>query len=114
MLCYNYLKGVGVILKVIICISMIFSFSLLANDEMELKVLKLEKRIKQLEKSNGSNGSGGLKTTDYKKKSVSSNSSSGAAQLSASDQAKLMKQIETIKNSQKEQKKLLDEIMNEE
>ncbi len=54
-------------LKLITLIVFIFSFSALASDEMELKLLKLEKRIKQLEKEKGVSGGSGLKTQDYGK-----------------------------------------------
>ena len=101
-------------LKLITLIVFIFSFSVLASDEMELKLLKLEKRIKQLEKEKGLSGNG-LKTQDYKQKSVAApgQSASASAQLSPEEQKNLMEQINTIKKSQEEQKKLLEEIMNE-
>ena len=101
-------------LKLITLIVFIFSFSALASDEMELKLLKLEKRIKQLEKEKSVSGGSGLKTQDYGKSKVSaSGPSAQAPQLSAEEQAKLKEQIETIKKSQEAQKKLLEEIMNE-
>lgn len=101
-------------LKFFTFILCVFSWSAFANEEMELKLLKLEKRIKQLEKQKGISGNG-LKTQDYKQKSVTGPGQSAATspQLSPEEQKKLMEQINTIKKSQEEQKKLLEEIMNE-
>lgn len=99
-------------MKKLLLLTIIFSTSLYANEEMELKLLKLEKRIKQLEKKQG--GSSGLKTKDYKNSNVKADSSvSSQPQLSEEDKAKLMDQIKTIKKNQAAQKELLDEIMNE-
>lgn len=104
-------------MKVLLCILFMTSTHLWANEEMELKMLKLEKRIKQLEKQKGTQGSG-LKTQDYKNKNVSSVSASSATgssdvQLTPEQKKALMEQIKTIKSNQKEQEKLLDELMNE-
>lgn len=103
-------------------IGLIFSLSSLsfADDQTQKKILELEKRIKQLERSQGSRPSG-LKTQDYKNSTVDKKEKGKGlaghaqeAQLSKEQQEKLMKQIEMIKKNQKEEKKLLDEIMNEE
>lgn len=95
----------------------ILSFLLLplfsyANEDMQRKLLEMERKIKQLEKGKASSG---IKTQDLENQEISNQSSSvpSASQLSPEQQKELMKQIEQIKKSQKEQQKVLDEIMNE-
>ena len=89
-----------------------FSLTAYANEEMELKLLKLEKRIKQLEKKQG--GASGLKTIDYKNSNINAgNTVLAQPQLSEEEKAKLMEQIKIIKKNQAAQKEILDEIMNE-
>lgn len=86
------------------------------NNMLYRRLLKLEQRVAKLEKQLSSQTSqhrGGLKVKDMQGSKIYSGQASQMPQLPPEQRKQIMQQLEQFKKSQKENQKVLDELMNE-